>query len=64
MAKSGSGGRPSVQIKKLQATNATNLKTGSKVPPIVGPLHPTPGSSSVFPPGSPKQPPKLARPTK
>lgn len=58
MAKQGSGGRPSVQIKKIQATNATNLKTGSKVPPIVGPMtHPQPGA--LLPKGSPRKPPTL-----
>jgi hypothetical protein len=58
MAKQGSGGRPSVQIKKIQATNATNLKTGSKVTPNVGQQkNPAPGA--LLPSGSPKRLPTL-----
>jgi hypothetical protein len=54
MAKQGTGGRPSQQIKKIQATNATNLKTGSKVPPNVG-QQKNPMPNALLPAGSPKK---------
>jgi hypothetical protein len=58
MAKQGSGGRPSQQVKLVNATNATNLKTGSKVPPNVGQQNnPAPGSN--LPKNSPRKPPTL-----
>jgi hypothetical protein len=47
-----------MQIKKIQATNATNLKTGSRVPPNVAPMtHPAPGAN--LPKNSPRKPPTL-----
>jgi hypothetical protein len=58
MAKQGTGGRPSVQIKKIQATGATNTKAGCKVSPNVGPMtHPAPGAN--LPKNSPRKPPTL-----
>jgi hypothetical protein len=58
MAKQGTGGRPSQQVKLVKATNATNLKTGSKVPPNVGPMtDPAPGAN--LPAKSPRKPPTL-----
>jgi hypothetical protein len=57
MAKEGSGGRPSQQVKKI-VPNGANIYGKQNVPPIVGPMtHPAPGAN--LPANSPRKPPTL-----
>jgi hypothetical protein len=58
MAKEGTGGRPSQQVKKI-VPNGANIY-GKQKPPIVGPMtHPAPGAN--LPKNSPRKPPTLGK---